>query len=178
MPNEIITITKFIYLKIYLRKTASRAIISEICLLRNFAFYNFCQNLSFQPLQEYWVTLQHFIIPWCHFYDKTSQKPWSQGYLQKKLQFTQLVYFPWIKDLTTSQALHWSIYDTSVSGKNLFTVYFKNLYFVKFCILPLFLNAFFIHYKDFQLLCRYLKFRCYQCNGKFIVTDAAITAVF
>ena len=42
MPHGIITKTKFIYLKIYLRKTVCRAIISEICILRIFAFYNFC----------------------------------------------------------------------------------------------------------------------------------------
>ena len=41
IPHGIITITNFIYLKIYLGKTACRAIISEICILRNFAFYNF-----------------------------------------------------------------------------------------------------------------------------------------
>ena len=40
--HGIITKTKFIYLKTYRRKTARRAIISEICILRNFAFYNFC----------------------------------------------------------------------------------------------------------------------------------------
>ena len=42
MPHGIITITKFICLKIYLRKTVCRAIISEICILRIFTFYNFC----------------------------------------------------------------------------------------------------------------------------------------
>ena len=42
IPQGIITIAKFIYLKINLRKTACKAIISDICILRNFALYNFC----------------------------------------------------------------------------------------------------------------------------------------
>ena len=47
IPHGIITKTKFIYLKTYRRKIARRAIISEICILQNFAFYNIWQNLGF-----------------------------------------------------------------------------------------------------------------------------------
>ena len=53
------TKTKFIYLKTYRRKTARTAIISE---MRNFAFYNFCQNLGFQSSEEGWAALQLLLI--------------------------------------------------------------------------------------------------------------------
>ena len=34
----------------------------KICILRNFAFCNFYQNLGFQSLEEGWATLQPFLV--------------------------------------------------------------------------------------------------------------------
>ena len=52
------------------KKLASRSIFKKPFTLRNFAFQNFYQNLGFQRLQEDWATLQQFIIPSYHCFDK------------------------------------------------------------------------------------------------------------
>ena len=52
LQHGIITMTKL------LRKNGVRAIFRKTCNLRNFAFYNFCENLDFQSYEESWATLQ------------------------------------------------------------------------------------------------------------------------
>ena len=52
ISRRIIRISKFY------RKLAFSPIFRKICNLRNFAFYNFCQNLGFQPLEKDLKTLQ------------------------------------------------------------------------------------------------------------------------
>ena len=52
---------KNMYLKTYGRKITRRVIVSETCILRNFAFYNFT-TLSFQSLEEGRATLQLLLI--------------------------------------------------------------------------------------------------------------------
>ena len=73
-----------------------------------------------------------------------------------------LVYFPWIKSLTTLQLL------ITLNGINMtpaflkkgpLTVYLKSCLLRNFCIL-FFLNTFFINYKHLEQLYRYLKFKC------------------
>ena len=137
--------------KLY-KKLAVRTIFRENCKLRNFAFYNFCQNLGFQPLEK--TTLQllrilHGIIIISRFVRRTTAraifrkfsilqnfafynfcKSWfpilTRGFGNFALyhgiitttkvlrkpeisHFTNfnrsLVYFPWIKSLTTLQLL-------------------------------------------------------------------------
>ena len=74
-----------------------------------------------------------------------------------------LVYFPWIKSLTTLQLL------ITLNGINMTPAFLKKgsidsllkkLSFAQFCILLLFLNTFFINYKHLEQLYRYLKFKC------------------
>ena len=120
--------------------------------------------------------MQQFVIPWYHYYGKASQKARSQGYVQKNLSakfyILKILIETWFippldkRQLITLQDIEWSQYDTSFSEKNLFTVYFNKFHFAKFYILPLFLNTFFIHCKGIKQLKSYLKFKCYQRNGK------------
>ena len=82
-----------------------------------------------------------------------------------------LVYFPCKK-------IHWYLKHWMKSmwhecfWKKIFRVYFKKPYFANFGILKLFLNTFFIYYKDPEELYRYLKIKCYQ-----LLVTAAIRAV-
>ena len=67
--------------KLY-KKLAVRTIFRENCKLRNFAFYNFCQNLGFQPLEKDLTTLQllrilHGIIIISKFVRRTIFKKFS-----------------------------------------------------------------------------------------------------
>ena len=62
-----------------LRKPAVRNISRKTWNLRNFPFYKFSEDLSFQPLQKDWAILQQFVIPWYHYNDTASQKACSQG---------------------------------------------------------------------------------------------------
>ena len=61
--------------------------------------------------------------------------------------------------------IEWNQYDTSISDKKIYS----QLYFAKFCILPLLLNTVFIHHKVIEHLCSYL--------ATFLIT-AAIKVVF
>ena len=64
-------------------------------------------------------------------------------------------------NFTVTYNMEWNQYDASVSEKRiLLTVYLKKSYLAKFRILPLFLNTFFINYKQLEELYRYLKFKC------------------
>ena len=71
--RSIITMTQL------LRKPSVRNIIRKTCILWNFAFYKFSENLGFQPLQKDWTTSQQLIIPWYHYHDTAFHKACSHG---------------------------------------------------------------------------------------------------
>ena len=122
IPHEIITKTKFIYLKTYGRKTALKVIISKICVLRNFAFYNFFRILVFSPqkrVEQFCscsnITQYHcnvktsqktcsWNITWNHYNIKVCKRDYSQGYYQKiyylaKFRILQLLLESWYSAL-------------------------------------------------------------------------------
>ena len=71
-----------------------------------------------------------------------------------------LVYFPWIKSLTTLQVLltlNRINMTPAFLKKGSINSLLKKLYFEKFRILLLFLNTFFINCKHLEQLCRYFK---------------------
>ena len=115
IPHGIITKTKFIYLKTYRTKTARRAIISEICILLIFAFYNFCQNLGFQCLEEGQAALQLLLISRSimtvpKLYKKLAVRAiFRKNYKLRNFTFynfsQNLGFRPLEKDLTTLQLL-------------------------------------------------------------------------
>ena len=138
------TKTKFIYLKTYRRKTARTAIISE---MRNFAFYNFCQNLGFQSSEEGWAALQLLLISGSII---TISK--CQGCLQKKItkfHILQLFLESWFSavtkgfgNFTATQNITWNHYNIKVCKKDYSQSCFQKIqYFAKFCILQLLLES-------------------------------------
>ena len=96
-------------------KLAVSAIFRKFSILRNFAFYNLCQNLGFQPLQQDWATLAAVYYTMVSLLRQSFSENLDLGLSSEKLviceisHFTNfsrsLVYFPWIKSVTTSQLL-------------------------------------------------------------------------
>ena len=52
-----------IVIKKFLKRNPARAIFKKICILRNFAFCNFSENLGFRMLEEDWPNFQRIKIP-------------------------------------------------------------------------------------------------------------------
>ena len=72
--HGIIIISKFV------RRTTARAIFRNFSIFRNFAFYNFSENLGILVFNPYKRTGQQFMIPWHHYYDKASQNSESSWF--------------------------------------------------------------------------------------------------
>ena len=88
------------------KKLAVTVFFRKFSILRNLAFYNLWQNLGFQTSQEvgqlYSSLLYHSIMTTT----KLLRKPGFKAIFRKTTNFNRsLVYFAWIKSLTTLQLL-------------------------------------------------------------------------
>ena len=143
-----------------LRKPSVSNIFRKTCILWNFAFKKFFENLVFQPLKKEWATSEQLSIAWYHYHDTAFQKACSQGswvrnIFRKTCNLQNFAFYKFSEELGF-QPLHkdyailqqfimpWYRYHGTVSQKTCSLEYLqKNLWFARFRILQIFRGSWF-----------------------------------
>ena len=124
-------------------------------------FITFARILVFKPYKRIGQLCSSLLYHSIITLTKLLRNPGSRAIFRKTTNFNRsLVYFPWIKSLTTLQVLltlNRINMTPAFLKKGSINSLLKKLYFEKFRILLLFLNTFFINCKHLEQLCRYFK---------------------